>query len=39
MYKAKIIKKYLHVSRRDNQEVPTCIKEDNVEVSTFTKEG
>ena len=27
MYQGKIIKKYLHVLRKDNQEVSTCMKE------------
>jgi len=27
MYQGKIIKTYIHVSRKDNQEVSTCIKE------------
>ena len=27
MYQGKIIKKYIYVSRKDNQDVYTCIKE------------
>ncbi len=37
MYQGKIIKKYLHVSRKDNQEVYTCIKGNNQEVYTCIK--